>query len=56
MIEHAQLDRYAEDGTSLDRAIRWVNRTVMRESYPVVVGWRAIFRETRAKPGLFWNT
>ncbi len=50
MVEQAQLDRYVEDGTSLDQAIRWINRTVMRESYPVVVGWRAIFKEARSTP------
>ena len=54
MIEQAQLDRYVEDGTSLDRAIRWINRTVMRESYPVVVGWRAIFKEARGTPEHHW--
>lgn len=54
MTEQAQVDRYVEDGTTLDRAIRWVNRTVMRESYPVVVGWRAIFREARGSPEHRW--
>ena len=54
MTEQAQVDRYVEYGMSLYRAIRWVNRTVMRESYPVVVGWRAIFREARGTPEHRW--
>ncbi len=49
-IEQVQVDRYAEDGTSLDRAIRWIIRTIIRGSYPGVVGWRAIFKEARCAP------
>ena len=55
MIEQAQVDRYVENGTSLNRAIQWINRTVMRESYSVVAGWGAVVRETRAKHGPLWH-
>jgi phospholipid transport system substrate-binding protein len=37
MIEQTQLDRYVEDGTSLDRAIRWINRTVI--AIAIVIFW-----------------
>ncbi len=55
MTEQANVDRYVEAGMSFGRAIQWVDRAVLRRADPVV-GWRAVVRETRAKPGLLWNT
>ncbi len=54
MTERANVDCYVKAGMSLGRAIQWINRTVMRESYPVVVGWRAIFKEARGTPEHRW--
>ena len=50
MTEQANMDRYVETGMSLWRAIQWIYRTFLRQSDPVL-GWRAVVRETRAKPG-----
>ena len=50
MTERANVDRYVKAGMSLWRTIQWIDRNVLRMSDPVV-GWRAIFRETRVKPG-----
>ncbi len=55
MTEHEKADRYVEAGMSLWRAIQWIDRIVLRRSDPVV-GWRAIFRETRVKPRHCWRT
>ncbi len=55
MTEQANVDRYVEAGMSLGRAIRWIDHTILRTSDPVL-GWRAVFRETRGKPGPRWHT
>ncbi len=54
MTEQANVDRHIEVGMSLGRTIRWVDRTILRTSDPVV-GWHAIFRETRGKPRPRWH-
>ncbi len=54
MIEQANVNRFIEVSMSLGRAIRWVDRTILRTSDPVV-GWHAIFREARGKPGPRWH-
>ena len=50
MTEQEKADRYVETGMSLWGAIQWIYRTFLRQSDPVL-GWRAVVRETRAKPG-----
>ncbi len=55
IIEQANVDRHVAAGMSLGRAIQWVDRTVLRRSDPVL-GWRAVFRETRSKPEPRWHT
>ena len=55
MTEQEKTDRYVKAGMSLGRAIQWVDHTVLRWSDPVL-GWRAVFRETRSKPGPRWHT
>ncbi len=55
MTVQEKADRYVEAGMSLWRAIQWIYRTFLRQSDPVL-GWRAVFRETRAKHGHCWNT
>ncbi len=42
-------------GMSLGRVIERFDRSVLRRSDPVL-GWRAVFRETRSKPGPRWYT
>ncbi len=54
MTEQANVDHHIEAGMSLGRAIRWVDRTILRP-YDPVVGWHAIFREARGKPGPRWH-
>lgn len=54
MTEQANVDRFIEVGMSLGRTIRWVDRTFLRP-YDPVVGWYAIFREARGKPGPRWH-
>ena len=54
MTERANVDRYVKVGMSLLHAIQWIDRIVLRRPDPVV-GWRAIFRETRLKPTHSWR-
>ncbi len=54
MTEQVNVDRYVAAGMSLWRAIKWIDRTFLRP-YDPVVGWHAIIRETRAKPGPRWH-
>ena len=55
MTEQVNVDRYVAAGLSLWRAIQWIYRTFLRPSDPVL-GWRAVLRETRARPRHSWRT
>ncbi len=55
MTEQVEVDCYAATGMSLWRAIQWIDRNVLRRSDPVL-GWRAVLRETRARPRHCWHT
>ncbi len=55
MKEQVNVDRNVADGISLWRAIQWIDRIVLRRSDPVL-GWRTVFRETRATHRHSWRT
>ncbi len=55
MIELAKVDHCIAAGMSLGRVIERFDRSVLRRSDPVL-GWRAVIRETRSKPGPRWYT
>ncbi len=55
MIELAKVDHCIAAGMSLGRVIERFDRSVLRRSDPVL-GWRAVLRETRARPRHSWCT